>query len=38
MEYGLQMYSVRDITATDLEGALKQVAEMGGSHRLIFIL
>ena len=29
MEYGLQMYSVRDITATDLEGALKQVAEMG---------
>jgi len=29
MEYGLQMYSVRDITATDLEGALRQVAEMG---------
>ena len=29
MEYGLQMYSVRDITPTDLDGALKQVAEIG---------
>lgn len=27
--YGLQLYSVRDITANDLEGALKQVAELG---------
>ncbi len=31
MEYGLQMYSVRDITKTDLREALKQVAEMGYS-------
>lgn len=29
MEYGLQMYSVRDITNTDLEGALREVAKMG---------
>lgn len=29
MEYGLQLYSVRDITASDLEGTLKQVAELG---------
>ena len=29
IEYGLQMYSVRDITKDDLKGALKQVAEMG---------
>lgn len=29
MEYGLQMYSVRDITANDLAGALKKVAEIG---------
>ena len=29
MEYGLQLYSVRDITANDLEGTLKQVAELG---------
>lgn len=28
-EYGLQMFSLRDITGTDLKGALKQVAEMG---------
>lgn len=28
-EYGLQMYSVRDITKDDLKGALKAVAEMG---------
>ena len=28
-EYGLQMYSLRDITGEDLKGALKQVAEMG---------
>lgn len=31
MEYGLQMYSVRDLTQTDLREALKQVAEMGYS-------
>ena len=29
MEYGLQMYSVRDITKDDLGGALKAVAETG---------
>ena len=29
MEYGLQMYSVRDITKTDLEGAMTAVAELG---------
>ncbi len=29
MEYGLQMYSVRDITKDDLAGALKAVAEIG---------
>lgn len=29
MNYGLQMYSVRDVTETDLRGALKQVAELG---------
>ena len=29
MEYGLQMYSVRDITGKDLKGALKQVADIG---------
>ena len=29
MNYGLQLYSVRDITQTDFEGALRQVAEMG---------
>lgn len=28
-EYGLQMYSLRDITGEDLKGALKQVADMG---------
>jgi len=31
MNYGLQMYSVRDITGTDLAGALKKVAELGYS-------
>ncbi len=31
MKYGLQMYSVRDITDTDLKGALKKVAQMGYS-------
>ena len=31
MNYGLQMYSVRDITGTDLAGALKQVADLGYS-------
>lgn len=29
VEYGLQMYSLRDITGNDLKGALCQVAEMG---------
>lgn len=28
-EYGLQLFSLRDITGNDLEGALKAVAEMG---------
>lgn len=31
MNYGLQLYSVRDITKDDFEGALKAVAEMGYS-------
>jgi len=29
MKYGIQMYSLRDITGQDLDGALKAVAEMG---------
>ncbi len=29
MEYGIQMYSLRDITKDDLAGALKKVAEIG---------
>lgn len=29
IEYGLQMYSLRDITEKDLKGALKKVADMG---------
>ena len=29
MDYGLQLYSVRDITKEDFEGALRAVAEMG---------
>ena len=29
MTYGIQMYSLRDITGADLDGALKAVAEMG---------
>ncbi len=29
MEYGIQMYSLRDITGNDLDGALKAVADMG---------
>jgi len=29
MKYGIQMYSLRDITGSDMEGALKAVAEMG---------
>ena len=29
MKYGLQLFSVRDITEKDMEGALKAVAEMG---------
>lgn len=31
MEYGLQLYSVRDITEKDLDGALAAVAELGYS-------
>ena len=31
MKYGLQLFSVRDVTEKDLEGALKAVAEMGYS-------
>lgn len=29
MKYGIQMYSLRDITRDDLDGALKAVADMG---------
>lgn len=29
IEYGLQLFSVRDVTDKDMEGALKAVAEMG---------
>ena len=29
MEYGLQLYSVRDMTGADLEGALREVAALG---------
>lgn len=29
MDYGLQLYSVRDVTGFDLEGTLKKVAEIG---------
>ena len=29
MEYGIQMYSVRDFTKDDLDGALRQVSELG---------
>ena len=29
MNYGLQLFSVRDVAAEDFEGALKAVAEMG---------
>ena len=29
MNYGLQLYSVRDITETDLRGALEKVAQLG---------
>lgn len=29
MDYGIQMYSVRDITEQDLRGALKKVAQIG---------
>ena len=29
MDYGIQMYSVRDITGKDLRGALKAIAEIG---------
>ncbi len=31
-EYGLQMYSVRDLAQKDLRGALKKVAELGYKH------
>ena len=29
MNYGLQLYSIRDITPEDFEGALKKVSEIG---------
>ena len=29
MEYGLQMYSLRDITGEDLKGALEKVSKIG---------
>ena len=29
MKYGIQMYSLRDITGSDMKGALRAVAEMG---------
>ena len=29
MEYGIPMYSVRDITEKNMDGALKALAEMG---------
>ncbi len=29
MKYGIQMYSLRDITPKDMEGALRKVSEMG---------
>ncbi|MEG0766903.1 MAG: sugar phosphate isomerase/epimerase, partial [Clostridia bacterium] len=29
MEYGLQLYSMRDMTAEDLQGALQHVAALG---------
>ena len=35
MKYGLQLYSVRDITKDDFEGALKKVAEMGTHDELL---
>jgi len=28
-KYGVQMYSLRDMTGSDLEGALRAVSEMG---------
>jgi len=32
MKYGVQMYSVRDLTGTDMNAALKAVAEIGYSY------
>ncbi|NLA84634.1 MAG: sugar phosphate isomerase/epimerase [Clostridiales bacterium] len=32
MDYGLQLYSIRDITKDDLEGALAQTAEIGYTY------
>lgn len=32
MEYGIQMYSVRDITGKDLRGALEAIAEIGYTY------
>ena len=28
-EYGIQMYSLRDVTKDDLQGSLKRVADLG---------
>lgn len=32
MEYGIQLYSLRDVTEKDLQGALAAVAKMGYTH------
>ena len=36
MEYGLQMYSLRDITGEDLKGALEKVSKIGYKGRGAF--
>ena len=38
MKYGIQMYSLRDITPSDLDGALKAVADMGYEMGSVFDL
>ena len=37
MEYGLQLFSVRDMTGADLEGALKAIEELGVPEAQEFI-